>query len=61
MKQINKIFTENDIRLVLGNALMEINKTVINEVDPKQKIFLNKLCLRLIAIILANLGIDKDS
>lgn len=60
MKQINKIFTQNDIRLALGNALMDINKTVINEVPPEQKIFLNKLLLRLIAIVLANLGIDKD-
>lgn len=60
MKQVNKIFTQNDIRLALGNALMDINKTVINEVPQQQKVFLNKLLLRLIATILANLGIDKE-
>jgi hypothetical protein len=60
MKQVNKIFTQNDIRLALGNALMDINKTVINEVPKHQKIFLNKLLLRMIAVVLANLGIDKE-
>ena len=60
MKQINKLFTQNDIRFALGNALMDLNKNVINEVAPEQRIFLNKLSLRLISMVLANLGIEKE-
>ena len=60
MKQINKLFTQNEIRIALGNALMDLNKNVINEVPQEQKIMLNKLSLRLISMVLANLGIEKE-
>lgn len=60
MKQINKVYTQNDIRIALGNALMDLNKNVINEVPKEQRMMLNKLSLRLISMVLSNLGIDKE-
>lgn len=60
MAQNNKQFTTEQLRLALGVALMDLNKNILGEVNRQQKTAINKICLRLIATTLANLGIDKE-
>ena len=60
IKSMNKSFSNDEIRLALGKALLDINNNVINDLPIQQRVRMNKLCLRLIAIALAELGIDKE-
>lgn len=50
-------FTDNDLRIALGNALISLNNETIVSSSKKERIILNKLALKLISNILKELNI----
>lgn len=55
MKKID--LSEKELRDVLGESLMEMNQE-LTDIDAKQRVTMNKICLAFIAKVMKNLGVE---
>lgn len=54
------MFTEEQLRIALGNSLISLNKEVVNNKTEMERLLLNKFALKLIDNILKELHINID-